>query len=164
MTVKRRWPKSLSDLSDSQIKALVASSKVEIPLKVVNMTVSLQSLATARTYKRFWTLIDLWSATDLPLKFNFNKEERPRLEAIADRMVELDDDFPFNTVLLDLLAVHCNGMPLDIEKLYRFDDFNLAHDVYGINRHLDRSTGQLGGCFVPRCAKPESRLPKTFGD
>jgi hypothetical protein len=55
---------------------------------------------------------------------------------------------------MDLLATHANGCPLDFEKLLRADDFNFSHDIHGIQRHLSRSTGKLGGCFLPRCAKP----------
>lgn len=51
---------------------------------------------------------------------------------------------------MDVLAVHCNGFPLRLEALLVADDFNFSHDVFGIYRFLDRSTGQLGGHFVPR--------------
>lgn len=53
---------------------------------------------------------------------------------------------------MDLVAAHCNGCPLDFDKLWKFDDANFGHDVFGIRRHIDRSTGELGGCFLPRCA------------
>lgn len=56
------------------------------------------------------------------------------------------------TVALDLVA--CNDKtPLDFEKLYKFDEFNFAHDIEGINRHLSHETYELGSCFLPRCAK-----------
>lgn len=55
---------------------------------------------------------------------------------------------------MDLTACHANGCPLDFRKLLDFDDFNFAHDVGGISRHIDRSTGALGGCFLPRSAAP----------
>lgn len=54
---------------------------------------------------------------------------------------------------MDLIACHSNGCPLDYAKLLEFDLFNLAHDILGIGRHLNRITGQLENCFVPRCAK-----------
>jgi hypothetical protein len=54
---------------------------------------------------------------------------------------------------LDLTATHLNGCPLDLHKLLQFDDFNFTHDITGIARHLDRTTGELRDCFVPRCAK-----------
>jgi hypothetical protein len=57
---------------------------------------------------------------------------------------------------MDLLATHANGCPLDFEKLLAFNEFNFAHDVVGIQRHLDRDTGELLHCFVPRCARPQA--------
>lgn len=56
---------------------------------------------------------------------------------------------------MDLTACHANGCPLDFDKLSKFDDFNMAHDILLIERHIDRSTGKLGDCFLPRCAASE---------
>ena len=58
---------------------------------------------------------------------------------------------------MDLTAAHANGCPLDFAKLEKFDDFNLAHDIFGIARHIDRRTGRLSDFFVPRCARPTKR-------
>ncbi len=52
--------------------------------------------------------------------------------------------------MMDITAVHANGCPLRLRDLLLADDFNFAHDVFGIRRHLDRTTGQLGGHFLPR--------------
>ncbi len=57
---------------------------------------------------------------------------------------------------MDLVACHANGCPLDFERLSDADDFNIAHDVFGIRRHLDRETGQLTDHFLPRYAAKES--------
>lgn len=59
---------------------------------------------------------------------------------------------------MDLAAVHANGCPLDLEKLLAADDFNFAHDVFGIYRHLDRdgkspTGGKLLDLFLPRTAR-----------
>jgi hypothetical protein len=51
---------------------------------------------------------------------------------------------------MDLVACHANGCPLDFPRLLNADDFNFAHDVFGIERHLNRCTGKLGNCFLPR--------------
>ena len=69
----------------------------------------------------------------------------PRVEAIARRA-----GVPFDAMGLrmDLLAVHNGGCPLDFERLAAADDGNLGHD---------RETGALGGCFVPRHARPEGQ-------
>lgn len=59
---------------------------------------------------------------------------------------------------MDLTAAHANGCPMDFEALYYADDFNLLHDVGGIRRHIDRSSGELKDCFRPRFAKPSREM------
>jgi len=57
------------------------------------------------------------------------------------------------TVLLDVTTCHSQGQPLRLDDLLGADDFNFMHDIGGINRHLDRKTGQLLDGFRPRfCA------------
>ena len=58
-------------------------------------------------------------------------------------------------LVLDIVACHMNGCELDLEKLLNFDDFNLVHDVAGIRNRIDRNTGQINGCFLPKCSKKE---------
>lgn len=53
---------------------------------------------------------------------------------------------------MDIIATHANGNPLDFDKLLAADDFNFAHDVFGICRHLNRETGELEDFFSPRCS------------
>jgi len=60
---------------------------------------------------------------------------------------------------MDIEACHCNGMPLDLQKLLDADEFTFAHDIFGIRRHINRTTGEIEGFFVPRCSMPE---PKTY--
>lgn len=57
---------------------------------------------------------------------------------------------------MDLVATHANGCPLDFIRLLDADLFNFSHDIAGIVRHLDRSTGQLTNCFLPRTAAHEA--------
>lgn len=54
------------------------------------------------------------------------------------------------TAVMDIDACHSNGNPLKLQELLAADDFNFGHDVFGIRRHIDRTTGQLQNCFVPR--------------
>jgi hypothetical protein len=62
--------------------------------------------------------------------------------------------------MMDITAVHANGCPLDLYRLLAADDANFAHDVFGIERHLNRLTGQLENCFLPRFAlKAQEPLP-----
>ena len=51
---------------------------------------------------------------------------------------------------MDLVACHANGNPLRLQALLDADDFNFAHDIFGIRRHLNRQTGELMNCFSPR--------------
>jgi hypothetical protein len=57
------------------------------------------------------------------------------------------------SVSMDLIAAHTSGTPLKLEELLVARDGDFAHDVFGISRHIDRSTGQLD-CFMPRYAAP----------
>jgi hypothetical protein len=50
---------------------------------------------------------------------------------------------------MDLAATHALT-PLDLDALLAADDFNFAHDVFGIMGHINRATGTMGDGFVPR--------------
>jgi hypothetical protein len=54
---------------------------------------------------------------------------------------------------MDISACHISENPLDFDKLLSFDDFSFVHDVYGIQKNIDRETGKLMNCFCPRCSK-----------
>lgn len=54
-------------------------------------------------------------------------------------------------LFMDITAAH-NTCPLKLDELLEADDATFAHDVWGIHRHIDRKTGELGDCFVPRLA------------
>lgn len=73
---------------------------------------------------------------------------------IADRAVNMyaqhDVRVDRTDVLLDILTVHKRIQPLRLDDLLAADDLNFAHDVGGINRHLDRENYALSDCFSPR--------------
>lgn len=54
---------------------------------------------------------------------------------------------------MDVTAAHIT-CPLDLQKLLDADDLNFFHDICGIRAHLDRTTGELTDCFLPRFALP----------
>jgi hypothetical protein len=54
---------------------------------------------------------------------------------------------------MDITACHANGNPLELRKLFGANDFEFAHDVLGIHKHIDHETGQLRECFLPRYSK-----------
>lgn len=93
---------------------------------------------------------------------------RRALAMMKERGIEAE----FSDLEMDITAVHVTS-GLMLKKLESADDMNFAHDVCGIRRHLDRDTGELRNCFVPRCAgvkyneyaKPDRNVsdPKRMG-
>lgn len=100
----------------------------------------------------------------MAISFDVIPEHRKTIDAILDRVAGFcaQAKMPFDRLSheMDLCACHANGCPLDFERMLASDDFNLAHDVFGIARHIDRDDesptgGQLGGLFRPRFARRE---------
>lgn len=76
-------------------------------------------------------------------------EDTHTIHAIAKRAaVQLGSDLL--TTSMDLTACHLHGCALRLTALLEADNFNFAHDVLGIARHIDRETGELRDCFLPR--------------
>lgn len=73
---------------------------------------------------------------------------------IADRAVDLYAQHDVRVerldVLLDVMVCHFEAQPLRLDELLLADDMNFAHDIGGINRHLDRENRVLTDCFSPR--------------
>jgi hypothetical protein len=94
------------------------------------------------------------------ISFKVTRDEVAKIEVIADRAVKIARkhyiDYSKMEALMDITATHANGCPLRLGDLAIADDFNLAHDVFGIRRHLNRKTGQLEDCFIPRYAQPST--------
>lgn len=88
----------------------------------------------------------------IALSFKATREEHEAISRIVERALLMRPDLDRLTLDMDLTACHANGCPLDFAKLESFDAFNFSHDVFGIVRHIDRDTGKLTRCFVPRCA------------
>jgi hypothetical protein len=53
---------------------------------------------------------------------------------------------------MDLTATHLNGTPLRLQEMLYSKDGDLIHDVVGIHNNLDRRTGRMMNCFLPRYA------------
>lgn len=53
------------------------------------------------------------------------------------------------TLSMDITAAHIS-CPLKLRELLVVDDSNFGHDVFGIHRHINRETGELENCFLPR--------------
>ncbi len=76
------------------------------------------------------------------------------IEAIVNHYYALvrPDRVPFDRLSVTMdLTVASNLGHVDLDRLLDAAPSDLAHDVGGIVRHLDRETGGLRGGFVPRC-------------
>ena len=89
------------------------------------------------------------------IKWDCTRKDAVLIDKIADRAMEMAKKFNMrpakNTFVMDLTACHLNDAPLDLKRLLKFPDFDFSHDVWGINKHMDQTTGKLKDCFVPRC-------------
>ena len=83
-----------------------------------------------------------------------NMQDADTINRIARRAVLIANragvEYSLLEATMDITAAHCNGNPLRLVELENYSDANFAHDVFGIRRHIDRETGALGDCFVPR--------------
>ena len=75
--------------------------------------------------------------------------ERAVLEGICQRINSLN-------LNMDVTAAHANGCPLDLAKLAVADIEDFYHDLFGISTHMNRITGELKNCFVPRSARHDA--------
>ena len=78
--------------------------------------------------------------------------ERDIMQRASKMAATLGVSYPNMDILMDIDACHANGCPLKLQELLQADDFNFSHDVLGIRQHLNRKTGKLMDCFVPRYA------------
>jgi hypothetical protein len=79
------------------------------------------------------------------------------IKAIAQRAVALAysvgiEDLEERAVIMDITAAYAGGCKLRLQDLLTADDLDFSHDVFGINKYLDRSTFKLTQCFTPRYA------------
>lgn len=95
----------------------------------------------------------------MTINFDTTKDETTIIIKIAKRASDLAKKHGLEIegvdFLMDVSATHASGCPLNLQNLLNADDENFSHDVFGIRRHLDRETGILGDCFLPRHATPQ---------
>lgn len=89
----------------------------------------------------------------MTINFSTTQEDAQIIGKIADRACSVWPECDRLNFQMDITTTHANGCPLKLAELLAADDFNFAHDVAGIYRHLDRTTGKLLDCFLPRFAK-----------
>lgn len=97
------------------------------------------------------------------ISFNVSAADRTLITQIAVRAMKQAEKQGIKGVdvlnlTMDLTATHANGTPLRLAELLAADDGNFGHDVWGIRRYLDRSTGQLMDHFLPRFALPTASV------
>lgn len=97
------------------------------------------------------------------VSFSVPKQVSAAISLVASRYQAMRKDMGLAPVdmldlHMDLTACHANGCPMDWERLNAADDFTLAHDVGGIQRHINRHTGRIEDGFLPRCASKEQRV------
>ena len=88
------------------------------------------------------------------IKFATSKQDIEIESKIGDRAItmakKLGVKYDKLTALMDIDACHNNGNPLRLTDLLNADDTNFTHDVFGIRANINRTTGKLDNCFVPR--------------
>ena len=91
------------------------------------------------------------------IKWDTTKEDAQLILKIVARAEKVMDRKESGAILrdldMDITACHLNGTPLRLADLLAADDFNFTHDVFGIRRFMDRTTGKLTGFFSPRFRK-----------
>ncbi len=91
--------------------------------------------------------------------FNFRGSNMTRTDIIvkiAERAVRLYAEQGMKIKKLDCMMdieTVDDSIGLKLDELLDADLSNFAHDIGGISRHLNRITGELEDCFVPRYAR-----------
>lgn len=104
------------------------------------------------------------------IRWDVSKADFALINKIVDRAITENPDLTISKVDLhmDIEAVHLNGCPLKLEKLLNADLGNFGHDVFGIQRYIDRRTGKLTNHFLPRyydsAAAKKASLKAHFAD
>ena len=88
------------------------------------------------------------------MKFSKTKKEMALIRKIANRAVTMAKkagvQYHQMDAEMDISACHNNGNALKLQELLQSDDVNFGHDIFGIRHYLNRETGELTDCFVPR--------------
>lgn len=95
----------------------------------------------------------------MSINWDISPADQNRMDVVKKRLSALGYTGAYATELcMSVQAPHANGTHLNLEQLIKLDDRSFLHDVFGLDRHVSRETGQIENCFVPRCgflAEPE---------
>lgn len=91
------------------------------------------------------------------VNFAATPEVLEKASFIAKAVHKYDRRRDTTTTIMDLIACHNHGCPINFTKMEAWlknhgVDFNILHDICGINLNLNRKTGKLENCFLPRFA------------
>lgn len=86
------------------------------------------------------------------ITWSTSKEDYLIINEIVKRAKALGVQRDTLSLDMDICAAHENS-PLRLEDLLKADNSNFLHDIIGIVNHLNRETGELEDCFLPRYAK-----------
>ena len=92
----------------------------------------------------------------MEIRWDVNKKDAKLIAKITDRAAAIfarhDAPFDHTQFAMDITAAHRNGCPLKLSALLASEPFDFNHDIEGIQRHIDRTTGRIAGGFLPRFA------------
>ena len=74
------------------------------------------------------------------------------ISKITNRVISMYPALSKLSVEMDITAAHL-ASPLDLDRFLEFEDLDFYHDICGIRENIDRRTGELKNCFLPRCAR-----------
>lgn len=99
------------------------------------------------------------------VSFDVTAEEARLISKITHRAMKVVEEndlkgYEFQDLEMDITAAHVNDSPIDLNALLHADDATFGHDVFGINRYIDRTTGKLTEFFVPRTARGNYAMPQ----
>lgn len=86
---------------------------------------------------------------------NLLKCDKNTTKLIGDIILRLKREVPtckFDALELSMDLTVCNNtQSVNLSRLLTSDVNTLCHDIGGISKYLDRETGLLFDCFLPRC-------------
>lgn len=88
------------------------------------------------------------------INWNVAIKEVKTINKIAERVINLYPQIKFLNIQMDITAAHLK-CPLMLDELLAADESNFMHDIAGIVNNINRNTGKLENCFLPRYAKKQ---------
>ena len=69
--------------------------------------------------------------------------------------INCDSNYPLKTpdrITLMISLEYANLSINELKNLLSFDNGSFGHDVFGIDKYMNRDTHKLTDCFLPRCS------------